>query len=141
LFKAGTGFWSIGADLVQPLFKGGALMHQQRAAQAQYDQAAAQYRAVVLAAFQDVADTLYALAADAKALQAMAAAERAAHRSLAIATRQWELGAIAYPAVLQAQQAYQQAAIALIQARAARYADAVALFQALGGGWQDGDAR
>jgi NodT family efflux transporter outer membrane factor (OMF) lipoprotein len=141
LFKAGTGFWSIGADLVQPLFKGGALMHQQRAAQAQYDQAAAQYRAVVLAAFQDVADTLYALAADAQALQAMATAERAAHRSLAIATRQWELGAVAYPAVLQAQQAYQQAAIALIQARAARYADAVALFQALGGGWQDGDAQ
>ncbi|USX24206.1 efflux transporter outer membrane subunit [Oxalobacteraceae bacterium OTU3CINTB1] len=133
LFKAGTGFWSIGADLLQPLFKGGTLMHQQRAAEATYEQAAAQYRSVVLLAFQNVAGALHAIEADAKTLQAASATERAARRSLTIAQRQWRLGAIGYPAVLQAQQAYQQAAIALIPARAARYADTVALFQALGG--------
>ena len=133
LFKAGTGFWSIGADLLQPLFKGGTLMHQQRAAEATYEQAAAQYRSVVLLAFQNVAGALHAIEADAKTWQAASATERAARKSLTIAQRQWRLGAIAYPAVLQAQQAYQQAAIALIPARAARYADTVALFQALGG--------
>lgn len=144
LFKSGTGFWSIGADLVQPVFKGGALVHQQRAAEAAYNQAAAQYRSTVLTAFQNVADTLHAIAADAKALRAVLTAERAAHKSLAIARKQWELGLIAYPAVLQAQQTYQQAAITLIQAQANRYAGTVALFQALGGGWwnrgeRDGD--
>ena len=138
LFKSGTGFWSIGADLVQPIFKGGTLMHQQRAAEALYDQAAAQYRSVVLTAFQNVADALHAIDADARALQTALAAEQAAHKSLAIAQRQWQLGAVAYPAVLQAQQAYQQAVIALIQARAMRYTDTVALFQALGGGWDSG---
>jgi NodT family efflux transporter outer membrane factor (OMF) lipoprotein len=137
LFRAGTGFWSIGANLVQPIFHGGALRHQEEAAQALYDQAAAQYRATVLAAFRDVADTLHAIEADARALQAALAAEQAARKSLAIATRQWELGAAGRPAVLQAQQGYQQAAIGLVQARAARYADTVALFQALGGGWQE----
>lgn len=141
LFKSGTGFWSIGADLVQPIFQGGALMHQQRAAEAAYDQAAAQYRSTVLTAFQNVADTLHAIGADAKALQATLATERAVHKSLTIAQRQWELGLVAYPVVLQAQQAYQQAAIALIQARASRYADTVALFQALGGGWWNRGAR
>ncbi|GJI93145.1 efflux transporter outer membrane subunit [Duganella hordei] len=135
LFKSGTGFWGIGADLVQPLFNGGALVHRQRAAEAAYDQAAAQYRSVVLAAFQNVADTLHAIEADARTLQATSATEQAARKSLAIVQRQQQLGVVAYPAVLQAQQAYQQAAIALIQARAARYADTVALFQALGGGW------
>jgi NodT family efflux transporter outer membrane factor (OMF) lipoprotein len=135
LFKFGTGFWSIVADLAQPIFKGGTLMHQQRAAEAAYDQAAAQYRSTVLTAFQNVADTLHAIDADAKTLRATLAAERAAHKSLTIAQRQWELGLIAYPAVLQAQQAYQQAVIGLTQAQAARYADTVALFQALGGGW------
>jgi len=138
LFKSGTGFWSIGADLVQPIFKGGTLMHQQRAAEALYDQAAAQYRSVVLTAFQNVADALHAIDTDARALQTALAAEQAAHRSLTIAQRQWQLGAVAYPAVLQAQQAYQQAVIALIQARALRYTDTVALFQALGGGWDSG---
>jgi NodT family efflux transporter outer membrane factor (OMF) lipoprotein len=135
LLKSGTGFWGIGADLVQPLFNGGALVHRRRAAEAAYDQAAAQYRSVVLAAFQNVADTLHAIEADARTLQATSAAEQAARKSLAIVQRQQQLGAVAYPAVLQAQQAYQQAAITLIQARAARYADTVALFQALGGGW------
>ena len=133
LFKAGTGFWSIGADLLQPVFRGGTLMHQQRAAVATYEQSAAQYRSVVLLAFQNVAGALHAIEADAKTLQAASATERAARKSLTIAQRQWQLGAIAYPAVLQAQQAYQQAAIALIPARAARYTDTVALFQALGG--------
>jgi NodT family efflux transporter outer membrane factor (OMF) lipoprotein len=141
LFKAGTGFWSIGANLVQPLFHGGALAHQQRAAEALYDQAAAQYRGTVLAAFRDVADALHAIEADARALRAALAADQAARKSLAIVTRQWELGAVGQPAVVQAQQGVQQAAIALVQARAARYADTVALFQALGGGWQGGAAR
>lgn len=140
LFKSGTGFWSIGADLVQPIFHGGSLMHQQHAAEAAYDQAAAQYRATVLAAFQNVADTLYAIDADAKVLRAAANAERAAGASLAIAQRQRALGAIGFPAVLQPEQAYQQALGSLVQARAARYADTVALFQALGGGWS-GDAN
>ncbi|SHN39627.1 efflux transporter, outer membrane factor (OMF) lipoprotein, NodT family [Duganella sacchari] len=137
LFKAGNGFWSIGADLVQPLFHGGALKHQQLAAEASYDQAAAQYRSVVLTAFQDVADTLHAIEADSRSLRALASAEQAAGRSLAIARRQWQAGAVGHPVVLQAEQAYQQALLARIQAQAVRYADTVALFQALGGGWRE----
>jgi len=137
LFKSGAGFWSIGADLVQPLFKGGALRHQQRAAEAAYTQASFQYRSVVLTAFQNVADALHAVDADARALRSADAAEQAARRSLGIAQRQWQLGALAYPAVLLAQQSWQQASVALIAARAVRYADTVALFQALGGGWTD----
>lgn len=137
LFKSGAGFWSIGADLVQPLFHGGTLLHQQRAAEAAYEQAAAQYRATVLIAFQNVADTLHAIEADARADHAARRAEQAARTSWRIAQRQWELGQGAYPAVLQAGQAWQQATISLIQAQAARHADTVALFQALGGGWQE----
>src|SRR5581483_10497973 len=68
LFTSGTGFWSVGADLTAPLFQGGALLHQERAARANYLQAAAQYRSTVLSACQNVADTLAALAQDAEAL-------------------------------------------------------------------------
>ncbi|KQV45111.1 efflux transporter outer membrane subunit [Massilia sp. Root335] len=135
LFKSGTGAWSIGADLVQPIFKGGTLLHQQRAAEAGYDQAAAQYRGVVLTAFQNVADTLHAIVLDTKALEVSLAAEQAARQSLAIAQRQWQVGAVGHPAVLLADQAYRQTMISVVQARAARFADTVALFQALGGGW------
>ena len=135
LFSTGTGFWSIGANLVQPVFQGGALMHQQKAAEAAYDQAAAQYRATVLTGFQNVADTLSALHADARGLRAAVTAEQAAGKSLRIAQKQHQVGMSGRPAVLLAQQAYQQSVLALVQAQAARYADTVALYQSLGGGW------
>ena len=60
--------WSIGASLSQPLFHGGALLAQRRAAQDTYDATVSQYKQTVLAAFQNVADTLAALEHDAQAL-------------------------------------------------------------------------
>jgi NodT family efflux transporter outer membrane factor (OMF) lipoprotein len=135
LFGSGTGFWNLGADITAPIFSGGALLHRQRAAEANYRQAAEQYRSTVLSALQNVADSLHALQADADAMVANARAERAAARSLDIAKRQYALGDISMVALLNAQVTYRQAELALIQARANRYSDTVALFQALGGGW------
>lgn len=135
LFKSGNGFWTVAGGITQPVFDGGMLLHKKRAAEAAYDQAAAQYRSTVIAAFQNVADTLQALQSDADALQAAAVAERATADSLAIAKRQVELGDISYVALLASEQAYQQALTNLVQAQANRYADTAALFQALGGGW------
>jgi NodT family efflux transporter outer membrane factor (OMF) lipoprotein len=135
LFKSGNGFWTVAGGITQPLFQGGTLLHKKRAAEAAYDEAAAQYRSTVLAAFQNVADTLQALQSDADALQAAAVAERATADSLAIAKRQVELGDIGYVALLASEQAYQQALTNLVQAQANRYTDTAALFQAVGGGW------
>lgn len=141
LFTPGGGFWSVAGGAAQPLFEGGTLLHKTRAARAAYDQAAAQYRSTVVTAFQSVADALHALQYDADTLKAAAASEQATADSLAIAHRQLELGAISYLGLLNAQQAYQQAAISRIQAQANRYADTAALFQALGGGWWNEDGK
>ena len=135
LFTPGTNFWTLAGGLTGPIFDGFTLLHKQRAAQAGFDQAAAQYRGTVLTAFQNVADTLRALQSDADALTAAVASERAAARSLDIVRRQMELGQVAYLALLNAQNTYQQAHLALVQAEAGRLADTAALFQALGGGW------
>ena len=135
LFTSGTGFWSVGADLAAPLFQGGALLHQERAAKANYAQAAAQYRSTVLSACQNVADTLAALSTDADGLKAAAHAADAAKTTLDLSEHQWKDGYAGYLVLLSAQQAYQQARINLVQAQASRYADTAALFQALGGGW------
>jgi outer membrane protein TolC len=95
----------------------------------------AQYRQTVLLAFQNVADALRALETDAQLLQAQDAAEKAALKSLDLTQKQFQLGAINYLLLLDAQRQYQQTVIARIQAQALRYTDTVALFQALGGGW------
>jgi NodT family efflux transporter outer membrane factor (OMF) lipoprotein len=135
LFTSGTGFWGVGAEVAAPIFQGGALLHQERAAKAAYTQAAEQYRSTVLAAFQNVADTLTALEQDAEALKAAATAADAAKVTLDLARRQWQGGYAGYLALLSAEQADQQARINLVQAQGSRYADTAALFQALGGGW------
>ena len=135
LFTPGTGFWSLGAAVTQPIFEGGTLLHQERSARAGYEQASQQYRSTVLAAFQNVADTLAALQQDAEGLKAAAAAADAAKVTLDLADRQYQDGYAGYPAVLNAEQSYQQARIALIEAEASRFADTAALFQALGGCW------
>ena len=135
LLKAGSGFWTLAGSITQPVFDGGALKHKQAAAQAAYEQAAAQYRAAVINAFQNVADALQAIDANAAALRAAQRAEQAAARSLAMARRQQELGDISTVALLASEQAWQQAKFASVQAQANRLSDTVALFQALGGGW------
>jgi NodT family efflux transporter outer membrane factor (OMF) lipoprotein len=135
LFLPGNGFWTLAGDFAQPIFQGGELLHKTRAARANLEEAAAQYRSTVITAFQNVADTLRALQNDADAVQANLRAEQAAAASLAIARKQLELGDTSYLALLNAELTYQQAVINLIQARANRYADTAALFQALGGGW------
>ncbi len=141
LFGGGTKAWSLGGNLMAPLFHGGTLRAQQRAAEAGLDKAAADYQSTVLTAFQNVADSLRALELDADSLQAQATAEKSAEASLELVRFQYRNGAASYLQVLDATRLYQQARIALIQARAARLADTAALYAALGGGWREDDAR
>jgi len=135
ILSSGSLVWSLVGSATQPLFKGGQLTHQRRAAVAAAQEAAANYQATVLSAFQDVSNTLYALEGDADALAAQTAAERAAAGSLELVQAQYKAGGASYVQVLAAEQTYQTAAVALVKARAQRYADTAALFQALGGGW------
>lgn len=135
LFSSGTSFWDVGGSAEQYVFDGGTLLHRERAARAAYLEASEQYRSTVLAAFQNVADTLNALQQDADALKAAATSKQAAGVTLDLATKQYQGGYASYLSLLNAEQTYQQAVIALVQAEANRYADSAALFQALGGGW------
>ncbi len=135
VFAAGTGFWGLGAALATPIFEGGTLLHKERAAKAAYVQAAEQYRSTVLAAFQNVADTLNALEQDASALKAASNAAAAARVTLNLAREQTQDGYTCELALLYAEQAYNRASINLIKAQANRFTDTAALFEALGGGW------
>ncbi len=135
MFAAGNKFWSAGANLSETLFDAGALYHRERAAVASLDQAGAQYRAAVLAAFQNVADTLQAIDFDAQAFAASMQAQAASERNLAAMRKAYELGSASYLALISAEQAYLQSVVARSQAQANRLVDSAALYEALGGGW------
>lgn len=127
--------YSIGAQLTQPLFEGGTLLHQKRAAAAALAAASANYRQTVLNAFANVAESLQALQFDAMALKVAHQSAEAARESLRLQTVQYTAGSTTYLTVLTAEQAEQTAVITLAKAEAARFSDTVALFAALGGGW------
>ena len=135
MFQTGGPFWNLTGDVVQPIFDGGTLRHRQSAAEQGLEMAKAQYRSTVITAFQNVADTLHAIDSDAEALAASSDAEQAARNVLTITEKQHEFGYVPYLALINAQQAYQQASLNLLQAQTNRYGDTAALFQALGGGW------
>jgi NodT family efflux transporter outer membrane factor (OMF) lipoprotein len=135
LFRTGGPFWNLYGNVSQPIFQGGTLLHRKRAAKDALKQAAAQYQSTVIAAYQNIADTLHATLSDADALAADVDAENAAKVSYDLTRRQLEVGYVNYLTLLNAQTAYQQALLLRVQAQATRFGDSVALFQALGGGW------
>jgi NodT family efflux transporter outer membrane factor (OMF) lipoprotein len=135
MFRRGGPFWSLVGNASQPLFEGGTLLHQKRAADDALRQAAALYQSSVLTAYQNVADTLHASLSDAEALCANVREENAARVTYDLTQRQMDAGYVNYLTLLNAETTYQQALIQRVQAQASRYGDTVALFQALGGGW------
>lgn len=127
--------WSAGAGITAPLFHGGTLRYQRKAALDAYDASGAAYRQVVLAAFAQVADTLRALENDAAALDAQSRAVASSAEALRLVKAGYEAGTVGYLDILVADGQYHQARIAWLQARAQRLQDTVALYTALGGGW------
>ena len=135
LFRTGGSFWTLIGGVTQPVFEGGTLLHNKRAAEAALNQAATQYQSTVIAAYQNVADTLHASISDAETLAGAVETENAAKVAYDLTHRQMEAGYVSYLALLSAETAYNQALLTRVQAQATRYGDTIALFQALGGGW------
>ena len=141
LFSSGTGFYLLGASLTQPLFHGGELEAKRRSAIAAYEQAGAAYQEAVLQGFQNVADVLRALEADASKLKDRTEAATQARTYHDITSARFKAGGVSYFFLLDAQRKLHGALIDRTQALADRYADSAALFQALGGGWWQGPDR
>ncbi len=135
LLQSGSNVWSLGADATAPVFHGGTLWHQRKAAMEAYQAALASYRQTVLNGFEQVADVLRALEHDAESVEAQSRALAAADDALKLLRANYEAGVASYLQVLVSDQQVKQASIAYLQARAQRLQDTTALFVALGGGW------
>jgi NodT family efflux transporter outer membrane factor (OMF) lipoprotein len=135
MFNAPGQFFSLTGNVMQTLFDGGTLKARQTAAEQAFVQAQAQYRSTVLTAFQNVADTLHAIASDARAADAASDAKEAAKVIREVTQAQEKHGYVPPQTLLVADIAYQQAQLGQIQSQAARLGDSAALFQAVGGGW------
>lgn|SRR5690606_25678565 len=120
------------AGLVAPLFDGGTLRAEKRAAAAQVKASAANYEQTVLSALMQVANSLQALEQDAALLQAQSAAQASARETAELTRRAYEEGEVGVLQVLDAERRYQQARLGYIRALAERYSDTAEFFLALG---------
>lgn len=131
--------YSLGASLSAPLFEGGRLHAAKRQAQDLFVAALADYRATMLSAFGEVANSLRSIEADARALDAQRSALDAARNNLKTVRTQLNNGAADYVNLYTAQSQYQSAELDFTEARVTRYRDTADLFRALGGGWSSSD--
>jgi len=138
LFSYASSGWYFGPALTTPIFHGGALRAEKRAAEAQARASLAQYRQTVLGAFTQVADALAALAHDDDQIAASSKAQSVAEAALNDAWAAWRLGGGAFLAVVRAQRQLNRERLALVEARGQRLADVVNLYAATAADWRGG---
>jgi multidrug efflux system outer membrane protein len=128
--------WNIGATMTGPLFQGGALRAQYRAAKASFDEALSAYQQSVVVAMQEVSDALISRQKQAETLIYDNQAVVSLADSVQIATERYLNGKSSYFEVLQAEQELYPSQRAQIQTQVAELLAVVQLYKALGGGWQ-----
>ena len=133
LFEGQNNAYNGIGSLTAPLFDGGTLRAQKRAAVAAMQASAANYQQTVLSAFGQVADSLEALDHDAEQLDAQAHAQDAARENVDLTRKSYNEGNVGVLQVLDAERLYQNARLGFVRAQAQRYMDTVQLFLALGG--------
>ncbi|MFT4197810.1 MAG: efflux transporter outer membrane subunit [Pseudoxanthomonas sp.] len=136
LLEYGNRFFALGPSLDLHLFDGGKRTAARAAAQAEFDAAAAQYRATVLAAIGQVEDQLSVLAQSEQEVRDQQEAVDAAQRTQQIAQDRYQAGGASYLEVVSAQTDARQAQLALQALLTRRLQASAALMAALGGGWQ-----
>jgi len=136
LMSSQLGIWSYGANVSQPIFTGGALRGNLKAAESQYQQALISYRQAIQRAFGDVSDALigYQKLHEVRVQQENTVADL--RESVRLSNLQYTGGIATYLGVLDSQRSFFAAELTLAQARGDEYQSLVQLYRSLGGGWQ-----
>ncbi|SEN47593.1 efflux transporter, outer membrane factor (OMF) lipoprotein, NodT family [Bradyrhizobium sp. OK095] len=135
LGKDSTIGWSLGPTLSVPIFNGGKLRAAVETAQAQRDQYHVAWRSAVLAALEDVENSIVSLAEERRRIRSLAEAARRYGEAAQLSRALYENGSTSFLDVLDAERSRFSAEDALLQSRVAVTKDYVALAKALGGGW------
>ncbi len=139
LVDAPSAFWSLGGDLLQPVFNGGRNRANLAAAKAGYNEAVANYREAVLTAFQQVEDGLSGLQTLSKALATQRTAVEDSRRALTLANNRYTGGLTTYLDVITAQTTLLNNERLAAQLLGQQMVTSVFLVKALGGGWDSSE--
>jgi NodT family efflux transporter outer membrane factor (OMF) lipoprotein len=123
----------LGANLLAPIFRGGALKAQAEIRTAEQKEAVARYGGVVLRAFQEVEDSLAADVNLARREQVLTGMVKDSSRSVELSQMQFDVGRVAMLSVVQERMRLYAAESSLIRVRAERLVQRVNLYLALAG--------
>lgn len=129
--------WSLGPQLAQSIFDGGARRAATDQAIAAYDGTVAQYKQAVLTAFQAVEDNLAALRILEQEAAVQDEALQSARQAVVLVTNQYKAGTVSYVNVITAQATALAAERSALDILNRRMAASVLLATALGGGWDE----
>jgi NodT family efflux transporter outer membrane factor (OMF) lipoprotein len=134
--SAPSSYWALGPNAVLSVLDGGLRRAQVAQARAEFDASAANYRSTVVAAFQQVEDSLAALNHYYDAAREEKAAVDAAQRTLNLSMALYVQGASDYLTVVTSQTALLQAQLQALNLDTLQLSASVDLIRALGGGWE-----
>jgi outer membrane protein, multidrug efflux system len=135
LFSNPARMWQIGANLLQAIFTGGALIGQLDVAKAQRQEACFQYQQTILNALREVNDALIAYQKTRELVRVNEADVAALKDYLYLAWLRYYEGETQYLTVLDAERQLFTAEIELAQSEGDQFLTLVDLYKALGGGW------
>ncbi|HEX3699976.1 MAG TPA: efflux transporter outer membrane subunit [Phenylobacterium sp.] len=136
LFNYNASGWQVLAGLTAPIFHGGTLKADRKAAEAELRAALSRYQATVLRAFVQVSDVLGGLGTDQELIARLTAAQDAAAASARDAQNAYRLGGGTLLQVIDAQRQLNRARRATVQAQGQRLADFVQLYTATAADWR-----
>jgi NodT family efflux transporter outer membrane factor (OMF) lipoprotein len=137
LFNVPSRLWSLGPQLTQVIFDGGAGKATSDQAVATYDAAVATYKQTVLTAFQEVEDNLAALRILEQEAAVQDEALQSARLAVTLVLNQYKAGTVSYVNVVTAQATALSSEISALSILNRRMAASVLLTKALGGGWSE----
>jgi len=135
LMTAPSLLWAVGPAALLTVLDGGLHRAQSAQAHAAYDEQVANYRATVLAAYQDVEDNIAALRHLQEESISQAAAVAATTGALEQAQYRYKAGIATYLEVVVAENASLSARLSAADIQVRRMIASVQLVKALGGGW------
>ncbi|HEV8112615.1 MAG TPA: efflux transporter outer membrane subunit [Planctomycetota bacterium] len=135
LLKSPSRAWSIGANLLQPIFNAGQNRRRVEVAESQQRQALSAYERSVLSAFREVEDSLASLKQSKLRLGSAGERVNAERKVLDLAETRYTGGVATYLEVLDAQRSLFDAELDETSARRDQFVALIQLYKALGGGW------
>lgn len=136
LFEGDSKSWSIGGSLFAPIFAGDRLRAAVRVQDARQEQALVRYQQTILAALEEVENSLVNVARERERRASLAQALDASRRALELASDLHLRGLVDFFEVLDATRSNLLAESEVARSDTALASDTVALYKSLGGGWE-----